>query len=157
MTYPNPSTAQARVMVDELVRNSVRHFVIAPGSRSAALAVAAAANPEADTHIEIDERSAGFFALGIGRQTGVPAAVITTSGTAAVNLHPAVVEADLAGVPLLALTADRPGDLREVGANQTIDQVDLYGRSVRWFCEMGVAEDSESSNRYWRSIISRAG
>jgi 2-succinyl-5-enolpyruvyl-6-hydroxy-3-cyclohexene-1-carboxylate synthase len=118
--------------------------------------MAAAAHSGARVHVEIDERSAGFFALGLGRLTGVPAAVITTSGTAAVNLHPAIVEADLAGVPLLALTADRPGELREVGANQTIDQVGLYGGSVRWFLELGVAEDLDGSNRYWRSTASRA-
>ena len=88
----------------------------------------------------LDERSAGFFALGTALGTGVPAAVLCTSGSAAANLHPAVVEADEAGVPMIVLTADRPPELRDVGAGQTIDQLKLYGDAVRWFCEVGTHE-----------------
>jgi 2-succinyl-5-enolpyruvyl-6-hydroxy-3-cyclohexene-1-carboxylate synthase len=156
MSHANPSTALATVLVDELVRNGVGHLVLGPGSRSAPLAMAAAAHPAVQVHVHIDERSAGFAALGIGRATGAPAAVLTTSGTAAVNLHPAVVEAAAAAVPLIALTADRPPELRHAGANQTIDQVGLFGGAVRWFCEVGVPEDRPGSNAYWRSTVCRA-
>ena len=103
----NPSTAQARVMVDELVRCGVTDVVLAPGSRSTPLAIAVAeAEQRGDValHVRLDERSAGYLALGLAKVTGIPAAVITTSGTAAVNLHPAVVEADQSGIPLLAVT-----------------------------------------------------
>ena len=126
----NPSTALAWVVVDELVRNGVTDVVTSPGSRSAPLAMAAAdadANGLLTLHVRIDERAAAFTALGMAKATGVPAAVITTSGTAAANLHPAVAEADHGGVPLLVLTADRPAELRGVGANQTLDQAGLFG------------------------------
>ncbi len=156
MSHPNPSTALAAVVVDELVRNGVVRFVVAPGSRSAPLALAVAAHADAELHVEVDERSAGFFALGIGRETGRPAAVLTTSGTAAVNLHPAIVEADSGRVPLVALTADRPPELHDVGANQTIDQRWLFGRSVRWSTVLGPAEDRPEANAWWRSAICRA-
>jgi 2-succinyl-5-enolpyruvyl-6-hydroxy-3-cyclohexene-1-carboxylate synthase len=156
MTHANPSTALATVLVDELVRNGVEHLVLGPGSRSAPLAMAAAARAAVQVHVHIDERSAGFAALGIGRATGTPAAVLTTSGTAAVNLHPALVEAAAAAVPLIALTADRPPEHRHAGANQTIDQIGLFGGAVRWFCEVGVPEDRPGSNAYWRSTVCRA-
>lgn len=156
MHAPNPSTALARVIVDELARHRVRHLVLAAGSRSAALALAAADRADFDLVVEIDERAAGFYALGVGKQSGSPAVVITTSGTAAANLYPAVVEADAAAAPLLVLTADRPPELRHTGANQTIDQIKLFGDRVRWFCELGVAESGPGANRYWRSTVSRA-
>src|SRR5215831_10026257 len=107
----NPSTALGRVLVDELVRGGVREAVLAPGSRSAPLALAmhaADAEGRLRLHVRIDERSAGFLALGLAKVYGEPVPVVTTSGTAAANLHPAVLEASHAGVPLLALTADRP-------------------------------------------------
>ena len=116
----NPSTAQAKVMVDELIRCGVSDVVVAPGSRSAALAIAfaeAEARGEIVLHVRVDERTAGFLALGLGKVSGVPAVVLTTSGTAAVNLHPAIIEADLSNVPLIALTADRPPAL--AGTNHT--------------------------------------
>ncbi len=156
MTVANPSTAFAEVLVDELMRNGVEHVVISPGSRSGALVIAALGAEGMRVHVEIDERSAGFLAVGIGKASGRPAAVVTTSGTAAANLAPAVVEADMAGVPMLVLTADRPPELRHAGANQTIDQVKLYGERVRWFCEVGVPEDSPGANAYWRSTVCRA-
>ena len=154
----NPSTALAWVVVDELVRNGVTDVVASPGSRSAPLAMAAA---DADAggllalHVRIDERAAAYTALGMAKATGVPAAVITTSGTAAANLHPAVAEADHGGVPLLVLTADRPAELRGVGANQTLDQVGLFGTSLRLLVQLG-ADDRPGQVAYWRSSISRA-
>ena len=126
----NPSTAQGLVLVDELVRCGVTDVVLAPGSRSAPLALAAAAADAAGRlrlHVRIDERSAGFLALGLAQVSGRAVAVVTTSGTAATNLLPALTEAAYAGVPLIAITADRPPELRDTGANQTIDQARLYG------------------------------
>lgn len=155
-TAANPSHAMASVLVDELVRCGLRHVCVAPGSRSAALAMAFAEREEVATHVGIDERSVSFLALGIARVSHVPVAVLTTSGTAAANLHPAVVEADLARAPLLVLTADRPPELRHTAANQTIDQVKLYGDAVRFFAELGVAEDREGAVAYWRSLTCRA-
>lgn len=155
-SLPNPSIALATVVVDELVRGGVTNFVLSPGSRSAALARAAQEHKGASLAVMIDERCAAFFALGAARMGGSASAVITTSGTAAANLFPAVVEADLAGVPLIVLTADRPPELRHTGSNQTIDQVKMFGEVVRWFWEAGPAEDREDSNAYWRSSVARA-
>jgi 2-succinyl-5-enolpyruvyl-6-hydroxy-3-cyclohexene-1-carboxylate synthase len=154
----NPSTALARVLVDELVRCGVREAVLAPGSRSAPLAFALHAADAAGRlrlHVRIDERSGGFLALGLAKASGRPAVVVTTSGTAAANLHPAVLEAAHAGVPLLALTADRPQELRGVGANQTVDQLGLFGSAAR-FVELGAPEIRAGQNAYWRSTVCRA-
>jgi len=157
----NPSTAFATVLVDELTRCGLTDAVIAPGSRSAPLAMAlhsAASAPGSPLrlHVRIDERSASFLALGLAKASGRPAAVVTTSGTAAAHCHAAVIEADEAGVPLLVLTADRPPELRGTGANQTIDQLKLYGSAVRWFCEAGVPENRPGQVAYWRSLACRA-
>ena len=154
MTLPNPAVAMARVILDELARNGVVNIVVAPGSRSAALSMAAV-DMGLRVHVEIDERSAGFHALGLGKG-GSPAAVVTTSGTAVANLLPAVVEADLSAVPLVILSADRPPELRERGANQTIRQQGIFGSSVRWEFDPGPAEDRPGSNALWRSMVSRA-
>jgi 2-succinyl-5-enolpyruvyl-6-hydroxy-3-cyclohexene-1-carboxylate synthase len=154
----NPSTALAGVLVEELVRCGVREAVLAPGSRSAPLAFALHAADAAGRlrlHVRIDERSAGFLALGLAKASGRPAVVVTTSGTAAANLHPAVLEAAHAGVPLLALTADRPPELRGVGANQTVDQLGLFGSAAR-FVELGTPEIRAGQNAYWRSTVCRA-
>lgn len=151
-----PSAAQARVIVDELVRGGVRHAVVAPGSRSAPLALALHARPEMAVHVEIDERSAGFLALGIAKASGTPAVVTCTSGSATANLHPAVTEAFHGRTPLLVVTADRPPELRDTGANQTIDQVGIYGRAVRWSADLGVAEPRVGAVGYWRSVAARA-
>ncbi len=153
--HPNPSVALAEVVVDELVRGGVTRFALAPGSRSAALARAAEGHPGAEVVVLIDERSAAYFAMGAARVSGVPAAVITTSGTAAANLFPGVVEADASGVPFILLTADRPPEMRNTGANQTIDQLKLFGDKVRWFWEAGPAEDHPETNSYWRSSAAR--
>ena len=155
----NPSTALARVLVDELVRNGVREAVLSPGSRSAPLAFALHAADRAGRlrlHVRIDERSAAFLALGLAKASGVPVPVVTTSGTATANLHPAVLEASHAGVPLVALTADRPPELRGAGANQTVDQVGLYGGAVRFFAEVGAPEERAGQNAYWRALTCRA-
>ena len=157
----NPSTAFARVLVDELVRGGVTDAVLAPGSRSAPVALALAA-AERDgrlrLHVRIDERTAAFLALGLAKASGRPVPVLTTSGTAAAHLHAAVLEADASGVPLLALTADRPTELRGTGANQTIEQRGLSGRAVRWAADVGVPEAGreEAQNRYWRSVVAKA-
>ncbi len=130
----NASTALAVTLVDELVRGGVSHVVLSPGSRSAALgfaAHAAAAAGRLTLHTRIDERSAGFLALGLSVTSRTPVAVITTSGTAVANLHPAVLEASHRGLPLLLLTADRPAHLRGTQANQTTDQVRIFGTATR--------------------------
>ena len=161
----NPSTALSRVIVDELLRCGITDVVLAPGSRSAGLAIALAAaesRGELTLHVRVDERSAGFLALGLGKLSGVPAVVVTTSGTSVANLLPAIIEADYSNVPLLALTADRPAALRGIGANQTINQVGIFGASVRVAIDMTAPEVSVSDdewttqNRVWRSTVARA-
>lgn len=156
MTHPNPSTAFASVVVDELVRSGTTLIVAAPGSRSTALVLAAADHPAVDLVVALDERSAAFHALGWAKRTGRPAAVITTSGTAVANLTPAVVEADMAATPLVVLSADRPHELRGVGANQAIDQVGMFGRFVRLMLDLGPPEPRVEAPRFWRSSVSRA-
>ncbi|GII78870.1 2-succinyl-5-enolpyruvyl-6-hydroxy-3-cyclohexene- 1-carboxylate synthase [Sphaerisporangium rufum] len=152
----NPATAFCGVLVDELVRCGLTDIVLAPGSRSAPLAIAAHGDPRVRLHVRVDERSAAFLAIGLARRSERPVAVVCTSGTAAANFHPAVIEAHEAGVPLLVLTADRPPELRGTGASQTIDQLKLYGSAVRWFAEAGVPEDRPGQVAYWRSLAGRA-
>ncbi len=156
MVSPNASTAQARVLVDELVRGGLTDVVLCPGSRSAPFAFAFDAEPRVRLHVHPDERCAAFVALGIAHVTGRPAAVVVTSGSAAANLHPAVIEADAAGVPLLLLTADRPPELRETGADQTINQVGIFGSAVRWAVDLAVAEDRPDAVATWRASAARA-
>jgi 2-succinyl-5-enolpyruvyl-6-hydroxy-3-cyclohexene-1-carboxylate synthase len=151
--HPNPSTALARVVMDEAASQGVKRVVIAPGSRSAALAIAAAQHPELDTIVVIDERSAAFHALGAARASDRPVAVVATSGTAPANFLPAVVEADMSCVPLVAISADRPAELRGVGANQTIDQVELFGNKVRGYAEIEAPTADVDSNRSWRRTV----
>jgi 2-succinyl-5-enolpyruvyl-6-hydroxy-3-cyclohexene-1-carboxylate synthase len=141
-------------LVDEWARAGVTDAVVCPGSRSTPMALALAADDRIRVHVHHDERSGSFMALGLGRATGRPAVVLTTSGTAAVELHAAVVEADLDRVPLIALTADRPPELRDVGAPQTIDQTHLFGRSTRWFADPGPPD--AAAVRSWRSLGARA-
>src|SRR4051795_11730816 len=123
----NTTFAPIQVLVEELVRCGVTHAVTCPGSRNAPLALTLAAQEGLTAVSVLDERSAGFVALGIAKTTGRPVAITCTSGTAAANLMPAVVEAQQAAVPLIVLTADRPPELREIGAGQAIDQIKLYG------------------------------
>jgi 2-succinyl-5-enolpyruvyl-6-hydroxy-3-cyclohexene-1-carboxylate synthase len=152
----NRNTALASAMAEELARSGVRRAVLSPGSRSTPLAVALWRQPDIEVKVILDERSAGFFALGTALATRVPAVVLCTSGSAAANLHPSVVEADEAGVPLIVLTADRPPELRDIGAGQTIDQLKLYGDSVRWFCEVGTHEADDDGLLHFRSVACRA-
>lgn len=140
-------------LIDEFVRSGVRHAVLSPGSRSSPLTIALLANPDIEVHVRLDERSACFFALGLALESGIPALMVTTSGTAAAELHAGVVEADLAGVPLIVCTADRPPELHGVGAPQTIDQTHLYGSAPRYFLDFGVPDASTRSR--WRSLASR--
>lgn len=154
---PTPADVQATfaaTLVDEWVRDGLTDAVVCPGSRSTPLALALADHPGVRLHVHHDERSGAFLALGLGLATGRPAVVLTTSGTAAAELHPAVVEADLSGVPLLVCTADRPPELRDVGAPQAIDQVHLYGRSVRWYGDPGVPEAGGADR--WRALAARS-
>ena len=162
----NPSTALAVTLADELIRCGMREVVLAPGSRSAPLAIEFHRRAQAGDlrlSVRIDERSAAFCALGLAKAGRRPVAVLCTSGTAAAHFHAAVIEADESAVPLLVLTADRPPELRGTGANQTIDQLKLYGSAVRWFCELGVPELAGTASTarepmtwYWRSAASRA-
>jgi 2-succinyl-5-enolpyruvyl-6-hydroxy-3-cyclohexene-1-carboxylate synthase len=141
----------AWAFVDQLVIEGMEHACVSPGSRSTPLALALRRHPSVRVHVHLDERASAFFALGIGKATGRPVAVATTSGTAAANLMPAIVEASMSRVPLLALTADRPPELRGVGANQTIDQTELYGRYVKAFVESPVPERGDEMGWRYRS------
>lgn len=160
----NPSTAQARVIIDELVRNGVRHVVVCPGSRNAPLSVAvheAAIARRLTLHVRIDERSAGFLALGLAKALNADggrsefAALVCTSGTAVANLHPAVLEAHHSGTPLLLLTADRPGELVGTGANQTIAQRYLFGPAAAGV-DFPIAEQRTGQTGVWRATVCRA-
>jgi 2-succinyl-5-enolpyruvyl-6-hydroxy-3-cyclohexene-1-carboxylate synthase len=150
------TTAFARTVVDEWVRNAVTDVCLAPGSRSAPLARACAEDGRVRVHVHLDERSASFFALGLAKPSGRPAVVLCTSGTAAANFHPAVLEAHHSRIPLILCTADRPPELRDTGAGQTIDQVRLYGDAVRWFADAGVPDDRPGVGAEWRALAARA-
>jgi 2-succinyl-5-enolpyruvyl-6-hydroxy-3-cyclohexene-1-carboxylate synthase len=150
------TASYAATLVDEWVRAGVTDAVVAPGSRSAPLALALARDGRVRVHVVVDERSAAFRALGLGLGSGRPAVVLCTSGTAAANFHPAVLEASHARVPLLVCTADRPAELRATGAGQTIDQNRLYGDAVRWFCDPGPPSDEPGCGVTWRAFASRA-
>ena len=150
----NAAATFCATLVDEWVRAGLTEAVLSPGSRSTPMALALAAEPRIGLHVFLDERSAAFFALGIGLCTGGPALVLTTSGTAAAELHPAVIEAHHGGVPLLVVTADRPPEAHDVGAPQTIEQSDLYGPALRWRADPGVPDPSAAHS--WRSLAARA-
>ena len=155
----NPSTAFGLALCDELARCGLREAVLAPGSRSTPLAMALAELEQRGRlrlHVRIDERSASFTALGLAKASRRPVAVLCTSGTAAANFHPAVIEADESAVPLLVLTADRPPELTGTGANQAIDQIKLYGSAVRWFGQAGLPEQRPGMTAYWRSLACQA-
>ncbi|HEY6551110.1 MAG TPA: 2-succinyl-5-enolpyruvyl-6-hydroxy-3-cyclohexene-1-carboxylic-acid synthase, partial [Solirubrobacterales bacterium] len=156
MDPTNANTALASAFVEELARGGVRLAVISPGSRSTPLAVALWRQPEIEASVIVDERSAAFFALGAAQATGAPVAMLCTSGTAAANYYPAICEADESALPLIALTADRPPELRGVGAGQTIDQIKLYGSSLRWFCEVGTHVADDDGLLHYRSVACRA-
>ena len=158
----NPSTAQARVVVDELIRGGVRDVVLCPGSRNAPLAFALHDADRAGRirlHVRIDERTAGYLAIGLAVAAGAPVCVAMTSGTAVANLGPAVVEANYARVPLIVLSANRPYELLGTGANQTMEQLGYFGTQVRANISLGLAEDApermDSLNAQWRSATCR--
>src|SRR5690625_1056693 len=142
--------------VDELVKNGLTDVVISPGSRSTPLAMTFTEHEDVNTWVIIDERSAAFFALGMAKQKKQPVAMLCTSGTAAANYFPAIVEAHYSRVPLLVLTADRPHELRDVGAPQAIEQIKMYGDYVKWFHEMALAESASHMLTYVRSQAKRA-
>jgi 2-succinyl-5-enolpyruvyl-6-hydroxy-3-cyclohexene-1-carboxylate synthase len=145
-----------RAFCDELARCGMEHACTAPGSRCTPIVLSLVREPRIRAWSHVDERSAGFFALGAAKRTGRPVAVTCTSGTAAANLAPAVIEARHARVPLIVLTADRPPELRDVGAGQTIDQLKLYGDAVKWFFEAGVHEATPAALRFMRALACRA-
>jgi 2-succinyl-5-enolpyruvyl-6-hydroxy-3-cyclohexene-1-carboxylate synthase len=158
----NASTTQARVVVDELIRGGVRDVVLCPGSRNAPLAFALSDADRAGLirlHVRIDERTAGFLAIGLAIGAGAPVCVAMTSGTAVANLGPAVVEANYARVPLIVLSANRPYELLGTGANQTMEQLGYFGTQVRATISLGLAEDAcermDSFNATWRSATCR--
>ena len=150
----NAQAAFCATLVDEWVRCGLRTAFVAPGSRSTPLALAFAAHDDVRVEVFLDERSAAFAALGSALVTGLPAAVLCTSGTAATHFHAAVVEAHLSGVPMIVCTADRPPELRDVGAPQTIDQTRLFGPAVRWFHDPGVANFDAAHT--WRALADHA-
>jgi 2-succinyl-5-enolpyruvyl-6-hydroxy-3-cyclohexene-1-carboxylate synthase len=156
MNHQLSLTAYLAAFVVELVQTGVKDVVVSPGSRSTPMAMVMAEHPEINIHIHVDERSAAFFALGIAKSTNKPVAILCTSGTAAANYYPAIVEARYSRVPLLVLTADRPHELREVGAPQAIDQIHLYGQHVKWFADMALPESSNDMIRYARTVCARA-
>jgi 2-succinyl-5-enolpyruvyl-6-hydroxy-3-cyclohexene-1-carboxylate synthase len=156
MDPTNANTALASAFAEELARGGLRRAVVSPGSRSTPLAVALWREPGIEVTVIVDERSAGFFALGAAQASGEPVALLCTSGTAAANYAPAVAEADESALPLVVLTADRPPELRGIGAGQTIDQIKLYGESVRWFCEVGTHEADDDGLLHYRSLACRA-
>ncbi|MEP7286799.1 MAG: 2-succinyl-5-enolpyruvyl-6-hydroxy-3-cyclohexene-1-carboxylic-acid synthase [Chloroflexota bacterium] len=148
--------AYVSAFVDELARSGVHHVCVCPGSRSTPLAMILAETPALKVWMHLDERSAAFFALGIAKMSYEPVALVCTSGTAAANFLPAVVEAHFARIPLIVLTADRPPELRDIGAPQTIDQVRLYGSHVKWFVDMALPENTPDALRYVRTVANRA-
>ncbi|CAM2845838.1 2-succinyl-5-enolpyruvyl-6-hydroxy-3-cyclohexene-1-carboxylic-acid synthase [Skermania piniformis] len=154
----NPSTAQANVVVDELIRGGVREVVLCPGSRNAPLAFALQAADAAGRlrlHLRIDERTAGFLAIGLAIAGDCPVPVVMTSGTAVANLGPAVLEANYARVPLIVLSANRPYEMLGTGANQTVEQFGLFGTQVRASISLGLAEPAPFPNSQWRSAVCR--
>ena len=156
MDPTNANTALASAFAEELARGGLRQAVVSPGSRSTPLAVALWRHPEIEVTVIVDERSAGFFALGAAQASGEPVALLCTSGTAAANYHPAVYEADESALPLIVLSADRPPELRGIGAGQTVDQIKLFGSSVRWFCEVGTHAAGDDGLLHYRSVACRA-
>jgi 2-succinyl-5-enolpyruvyl-6-hydroxy-3-cyclohexene-1-carboxylic-acid synthase len=155
-SYPDVLATAVGSLIDELVLGGVKHFCVCPGSRSTPLALTIARHPQAQLWLQLDERSAGFFALGMAKRLHQPVALVCTSGTAAANYLPAVVEASQARIPLILLTADRPPELRDSGAPQTIDQIHLFGSYVRWFVDMALPDPSPTITNYVRTVAGRA-
>lgn len=152
----NQTYIYVHAFVDELQRSGIHNVIICPGSRSTPLALAIAQQPALHIWMHVDERSAAFFGLGMAKRLGLPVALLCTSGTAAANFMPAIVEANLSHVPLLVMTADRPPELRDCGAPQAIDQHRLYGTHVKWFVEVALPEATNEALRYIRTLANRA-
>ncbi|WP_102345201.1 2-succinyl-5-enolpyruvyl-6-hydroxy-3-cyclohexene-1-carboxylic-acid synthase [Bacillus sp. Marseille-P3661] len=156
MISSNALTAYVAAFIDELVRSNVKQIVVSPGSRSTPIAMVAADHPDMKVWLNVDERSAAFFALGIAKASRQPVAIVCTSGTAVANYMPAIVEAKESQIPLIVLTADRPHELRDIGAPQAIDQIHIFGKQVKWFVEMAIPEDTPEMLRYVRTVAARA-
>jgi 2-succinyl-5-enolpyruvyl-6-hydroxy-3-cyclohexene-1-carboxylate synthase len=157
MTYNcDVFTAYVAAFVDELARAGIYDVIVSPGSRSAPLALLFAEHSQIKIWMQMDERSAGFFALGMAKAKRQPVALLCTSGTAAANYYPAVIEACYSRIPLLVLTADRPHELRDVGAPQAIDQINLYGKYAKWFIDVAPADNAEIMLHYMRTLAGRA-
>jgi 2-succinyl-5-enolpyruvyl-6-hydroxy-3-cyclohexene-1-carboxylate synthase len=152
----NPLNVFVGAFVEQLAASGVREVCLCPGARSTPLALLLRRHPGLRVWVHLDERCAGFFALGVARASGRPAAVLTTSGTAAANLLPAVTECHHGRVPMIVLTADRPHELRDIGALQTIDQVGLYGSRVRWAVDLPLPETGDQAVRHARTVACRA-
>jgi len=156
MSHQETLTKYLAAFITGLVQAGVKDVVISPGSRSTPLALMFQEHRNINVYMNVDERSAGFFALGIAKASGNPVGLLCTSGTAGANYYPAVIEASLSGVPLIVMTADRPHELRDVGAPQAIDQLHLYGRHVNWFAEMALPEAGSHQLRYAKTTARRA-
>ncbi|SES64231.1 2-succinyl-5-enolpyruvyl-6-hydroxy-3-cyclohexene-1-carboxylate synthase [Salinibacillus kushneri] len=156
MSHQENLTYYVAQFVDELVRSGIKDVVISPGSRSTPLSLTFAEHTSIRHWVNLDERSAAFFALGMAKEQKRPVALVCTSGTATANYYPAIIEAFYSRVPLVVLTADRPHELRDVGAPQAIDQIKMYGDYVKWFHEMALPDKSEAMLNYARSMASRA-
>ena len=152
MSSPTDTYMLLRAFVDELARCGMRAACTSPGSRCAPLVLTLAGERRLRCFSHVDERCAGFFALGLAKASGLPVAVACTSGTAAAELLPAAIEAQQARVPLLLLSADRPAELRETGAGQTIDQLKLFGGAAKWFFEVGVHDAAPAHLRWMRAL-----
>jgi 2-succinyl-5-enolpyruvyl-6-hydroxy-3-cyclohexene-1-carboxylate synthase len=156
MSERQEMTGYIASFVDELARNNVKNVVVSPGSRSTPLSLLLAEHPDITIHLNIDERSAAFFALGLAKALKNPVGLVCTSGTATANYYPAIVEAYYSRVPLVVMTADRPHELRDVGAPQAINQIELYGKHTKWFVEMALPESTPEMLKYARTVCSRA-
>ncbi|MGP7819694.1 2-succinyl-5-enolpyruvyl-6-hydroxy-3-cyclohexene-1-carboxylic-acid synthase [Niallia sp. 01092] len=149
-------TAYIYAFVNELVHNGIENVVISPGSRSTPIAMVMAEQKQLKIHVHVDERAAAFFALGMAKASKKPTVLVCTSGTAAANYFPAIIEATISRIPLLVLTADRPHELRDVGAPQAINQIELYGGKVKWFMEMSPPIGTKEMLRYVKTVSARA-
>jgi 2-succinyl-5-enolpyruvyl-6-hydroxy-3-cyclohexene-1-carboxylate synthase len=156
LSQENVTWLYVRGFVDELARAGVKHVCLCPGSRSTPLAMTFAEHPSLQLWMHLDERSCAFFALGLAKSSNEPVVLLCTSGTAAANFLPAIVEAHQAQMPLIVLTSDRPPELRDTGAPQTIDQIKLYGGYAKWFAEIALPEATVEMLRYARTMACRA-
>ncbi|MGL5078547.1 MAG: 2-succinyl-5-enolpyruvyl-6-hydroxy-3-cyclohexene-1-carboxylic-acid synthase, partial [Waterburya sp.] len=154
--FRNINTLWASILVETLHHCGLTMAVICPGSRSTPLTIAFVNHPQIITVPILDERSAAFFALGRAKKTGLPIVLVCTSGTAGANFYPAAIEAKESGVPLIIMTADRPAELRNCHAGQTIDQVKLYGNLPNWQCELALPEAELGMLHYLRQNIVQA-